>query len=63
MLNLLGAIVWAPIFALGGYVFGNAVQHFLGNVKKFEGVIILGIIIVAALLQVILVWRRRQKIK
>ena len=61
VLNLLGAIVWAPIFALGGYVFGNAVRHFLGNVRKFEGVIILGAIIIAALLQALLMWRRRQK--
>ena len=61
LLNLLGAIVWAPIFALGGYVFGNAVRHFLGNVRKFEGVIILGAIVVAALLQALLMWRRRQK--
>lgn len=63
LLDLLGAIVWAPIFALGGYAFGNAVQHFLGNVKKFEEIIILGVIIIAVVLQTTLVWRRKQKIK
>lgn len=39
VLNLSGAIVWGLIFAFGGYVFGGAIESFLGNMKKVEGVI------------------------
>lgn len=61
LLNLLGAIVWAPIFALGGYAFGNAIQHFLGNVKKFEIEIMLGVVVFVALMQGVLYLIRRHK--
>ena|SRR3990170_9152786 len=61
LLNLLGAIVWAPIFALGGYAFGNAIQHFLGNVKKFEIEIMVGIAVIVALVQGILYFIRKRR--
>lgn len=61
LLNLLGAIVWAPLFALGGYVFGNAIQHFLGNVRRFEGTIMFGIIIIVAVIQIILYFKRKNE--
>lgn len=60
LLDLLGALLWAPLFALGGYAFGNAVQYFLGNVKKFEEVIVLGVILFAILVQLIVKWRRKR---
>ncbi len=40
LLNVAGAIVWACLFALGGYWFGDAIERFLGNVKAIEGVVI-----------------------
>lgn len=60
VLNLLGAIVWAPIFAFGGYAFGNAIQHFLGNVKKFEVWVVLGALVVFVIIQVVLYLRGKK---
>ncbi len=61
VLNILGAIVWAFIFVIGGYVFGDAIERFLGNIKKIEGVIVGLLILFAALVQGGLWLRRRKK--
>ncbi len=60
VLNLMGAIVWAILFTFGGYVFGGAIEHFLGNVKKFEGIIVLLVLGFVAVIQGIGWYRRRQ---
>jgi membrane protein DedA with SNARE-associated domain len=36
-LNLLGAVLWAVLFAGLGYVFGNAMELVLENVRRYEG--------------------------
>ena len=59
--NTLGAIVWAFFFTLGGYVFGGAIEQFLGNAKKIEGVIVLSVLLVVACTQLFLWLRRRKK--
>lgn len=59
VLNLFGAIVWAHLFIFGGYVFGSAIERFLGNMKKFEGGIVAVIILVAVVFQTIAWFRRR----
>jgi membrane protein DedA with SNARE-associated domain len=56
--NLLGAIIWAPTFALGGYAFGSAIETFLGNAKKFEVGIVVGLLVIAGILQLISSLRR-----
>lgn len=61
ILNILGAIVWSILFAFSGYVFGEAVEKFLGNIKKIEGYVLLGIIIVIALVQIINWWVGRRE--
>lgn len=63
VLNVLGAITWACIFAFGGYLFGETIERFLGNMKKFEGIIIVSIICVVAFFQLVLWLRRHKKIK
>lgn len=63
ILNVLGAVVWACIFAFGGYIFGDAVERFLGNIKKFEGAIVLSVIVIALLVQGVLLVRRRNREK
>jgi membrane protein DedA with SNARE-associated domain len=35
-LNAVGAIVWAIAVGTGGYLFGNALEIFIGNVKHYE---------------------------
>lgn len=60
LLDFLGALVWAPMFALGGYAFGNAIQHFLGNVKRFEESIVIGALVLFAVVQTLLYLRRKR---
>ena len=36
LLNAIGAIVWAVVVAGGGYLFGNALEGLLGNVRHYE---------------------------
>lgn len=57
ILNVLGAVVWAHLFAFGGYLFGDAIERFLGNVKKFEGIIIAVVIVLTLLIQLLPWWR------
>lgn len=61
LLNIAGAIVWSLLFVFGGYMFGEAIEKFLGNVKKIEGYILLGIISVVVLMQVINWWIGRRE--
>lgn len=38
-LNALGAIVWAAVVAGGGYLFGNALEGLLGNIRHYEKIL------------------------
>jgi membrane protein DedA with SNARE-associated domain len=57
--NTLGSITWGLFFSIGGYAFGSAIQQFLGNVRRAEKFIIVGVIVGVALVQLILFFRRR----
>lgn len=35
-LNILGALLWAVAFGWAGYLFGQALQVVLGNIKRYE---------------------------
>ena len=61
LLNVLGAVVWANIFGFGGYFFGDAIGRFLGNIKKFEGVIVILLIVFFTLLNGFITLRRRKR--
>jgi membrane protein DedA with SNARE-associated domain len=36
-LNLIGAVVWSVLIAGLGYLFGNALALFLGDIQRYEG--------------------------
>jgi membrane protein DedA with SNARE-associated domain len=36
ILNLIGAVLWSAIGAIAGYLFGNAIEYILGDLKKYE---------------------------
>jgi membrane protein DedA with SNARE-associated domain len=57
--NTLGSITWGLFFSIGRYAFGSAIQQFLGNVRRAEKFIIVGVIVGVALVQLILFFRRR----
>ena len=60
ILNVLGAIVWACIFVSVGYFFGDTLSRFLGNIKKFEGALVL-VIVGAGVVVQFLSWRRARR--
>jgi membrane protein DedA with SNARE-associated domain len=59
LLNVLGAIVWGVFFGFGGYLFGGALERFIGHVRKAEKAIIIGVILGAIIVQGIVFLRRR----
>jgi membrane protein DedA with SNARE-associated domain len=48
LINLLGAAVWATLFAMGGYWAGEALEHLLGNLKPYRLPIFIGVVVLAA---------------
>ncbi|WP_319408356.1 DedA family protein [uncultured Desulfosarcina sp.] len=61
-LNAIGAIVWAGIVAIGGYLFGNALEGILGNIRRYEKMLFLLVALAGTVVWAIyLVQRRRKK--
>jgi membrane protein DedA with SNARE-associated domain len=42
-LNLLGAVVWAALFSALGFLFGNAMELLLDNMRRYEGWLFAGL--------------------
>lgn len=59
LVNLLGAAVWATLFVMGGYWAGEALEHFLGNLKPYRLPILVGVVVIAAGVA----WYRHQRAK
>ncbi len=59
LFNFLGAVVWAIFFSVGGYVFGSAIESFLGQVKRAEKFIIFGALLGAFIAWFIIFLRSR----
>lgn len=55
-LNLLGAFLWASIFGLAGYAFGQAMELLIEDVDKYEFWIALGIFLAG-----VSIWLYRRK--
>ncbi len=61
-LNIIGAAVWAIVFGVAGYLFGQTLQLFIGNVKRYELWAFLGILIFSVIFWVLhQLFRRRAK--
>jgi membrane protein DedA with SNARE-associated domain len=60
LLNLIGAIVWAIVFASTGYLFGEAFRLFLADFKRYEIYVLLTLTVAAALIWLLTMWRRRR---
>lgn len=58
-LNAVGALVWAVVVGTGGYLFGNALQIILGNLKHYEFMVFGAIAAVGALIWMFYLYRRR----
>lgn len=51
-LNLLSAAIWASLVGGAGYIFGEAIETFVGRIKTVERNILIGLLILAAVVAV-----------
>jgi membrane protein DedA with SNARE-associated domain len=56
--NLLGAILWAPLVAAVGYLFGSALDALIGDVERIELIGTVVIIGLAVLIALVRRWKR-----
>ncbi|MCE4057536.1 DedA family protein [Pseudomonas sp. Au-Pse12] len=61
LLNVLGAAVWAILFVSAGYWAGEALEHFLGDLKPYRLPILLGVLALMALAALVRHLRNRRK--
>ncbi len=59
--NALGALLWAAVLGTAGYLFGQAAQAFLGEIKRFEKWLLAGVLGVGVLIWLVRQWRRRRR--
>ena len=55
VLNLVGATVWAVAVGVAGYLFGNALEAVLGDIKRYELALFAGFAVIG-----VLVWTARR---
>lgn len=48
LLNALGALLWATALALAGYLLGEMIERFLGELEAIEKPLLIGIIVITA---------------
>jgi len=59
-LNAIGAIVWAMIVGSGGYLFGNALEIIIGDIKHYELEILAAMIFSGCVVWLVYFYRRRR---
>lgn len=60
-LNAVGAAVWAAVIGALGYLVGNAVETALGEVKRYEMVVLIAIVAVGVLVWILYLFRQAMK--
>ncbi|PWV59061.1 DedA family protein [Plasticicumulans acidivorans] len=60
-LNMIGAAVWAVTFAGAGYLFGHAMEQFMGNMHHAQIYIIGTVVVIAFIVWLIMRYRRRAR--
>ncbi len=58
--NALGAVMWAFLVGGAGWVFGQAAETLLGEVRSIEGWLVLALLTVAGSVWGVHVWRKRR---
>ena len=60
LLNTVGALVWAIIVGIGAFLFGQALEALIGDLKRFEVEILGLVVLVGTVIWVIHGYRRRR---
>ena len=60
--NAIGALIWAPLVAGVGYLFGQAMEQLLGEMRKYEelGLVVVAVLLLVATVAAHLVRRRKR---
>jgi membrane protein DedA with SNARE-associated domain len=61
LLNAIGAMVWAGVVAGGGYLFGNALEGLLGNIRHYEKMLFALVAVVGVVVWAFYLVRRHRK--
>ncbi len=61
ILNCCGALLWAVAVAVAGYLFGSAVEIFLGEIKHYEKFVLAGVASLGAVVWLYHLWRQRRR--
>lgn len=62
VLNRVGSIVWAVVIGYAGYLFGHALQGLLGDMMRYEALLMSGLALIGFLLWGWHLWRNRATI-
>jgi membrane protein DedA with SNARE-associated domain len=57
-LNLIGAVLWAVVIGVLGYLCGHVLELIMGEIKHLEMPILIGIAVIGGLL---IFWHRRRR--
>jgi membrane protein DedA with SNARE-associated domain len=60
LLNAVGALVWAVAFGSGGYLFGRALEIFIGKIEHYEALVFVGIALIGFLIWAVHFYLRRK---
>lgn len=58
-LNFAGAVLWAVVFVFGGYLFGHAIEQFLGQMHRAGKFVVVGVLLGFLLMHLIVFLRGR----
>ncbi len=60
-LNLLGALIWSVAVGVAGFLFGQALEIFLGNLKRYELIVLLTLGGIGLIIWSLHFWRSKKK--
>ena len=60
VLNAVGALVWAAAIGSGGYLFGRALQVYIGKVEHYEVLVFAIIALLGLLIWIVHFYHRRK---
>lgn len=63
LLNAVGALTWAAVVGSGAYLFGHALEMFIGEIKHYEVHVFAAIILLGSLIWGVYFYRRNLKKK
>ena len=61
LLNLIGAVLWSTVIAIGGYLFGRVLKVFLADVKHYELALLVVVLLIGIAIRLLVLYREKRK--